>query len=157
MIVRHDSSDKFKSLLTLYNKNYFECIHSETFNWSMSLVLKSKVFKTEISLLLLVYRKIAMEEEHFSNTLRYLIISTKPNIVLGDFSFNYQNDLLISSLMQRFNFEQLVGQPTHIRGRLIDQVYVSKDFSVFSHLKAQLLSVHYSDHDVKEVTTDKLV
>ena len=38
--------------------------------------------------------------------------------------------------MQRFNFEQLVGEPTHIRGRLIDQIYVSKDFSVFSHLQA---------------------
>ena len=65
----------------------------------MSLVLKSKVPTTEISLLL-VYRKIAMEEVHFSNTLRYLI-SPKPNTVLGDFNFNYQNDLPISSLMQR--------------------------------------------------------
>ena len=36
MIVRYDSSDKFKSLLTLYNKNYFERIHSETFNGFMS-------------------------------------------------------------------------------------------------------------------------
>ena len=49
--------------------------------------------------------------------------------------------------MQHFNFEQLVGEQTHIRGGLIDQVYVSNDFSVFSHLKAQLLSVYYSDHD----------
>ena len=81
----------------------------------MSLVLKSKVSTTEISLLL-VYRMIAMEEVHFSNTLRYLIISPKPNTVLGDFNFNYQNDLPVSSLMQRFNFEQLVGEPTHIRG-----------------------------------------
>ena len=67
MIVPRNISDKFKSLLTLYNKNYFECIHNETFNGFMSLVLKSKVSKVEISLLL-VYRKIAMEEEHFSNT-----------------------------------------------------------------------------------------
>ena len=146
VIVHHDSSDKFKSLLTLYNKTYFECIHSETFNGFMSLVLKSKRSKREISLLL-VYRKIAMEEEHFLNTLKYLIISTKPNIVLGDFNFNYQNDFPISSLMQHFNFEQSVGEQTHIRGGLIDQVYVSKDFSVFSHLKAQVLSVYYSDHD----------
>ena len=71
----------------------------------MSLILKSKVSKTKISLLL-VYRKIAMKEEHFSNTLRYLIISIKPNIVLDDFSFSYQNDFPTSSLMQRFNFEQ---------------------------------------------------
>ena len=71
----------------------------------MSLILKSKVSKTKISLLL-VYRKIAMKEEHFSNILRYLIISIKPNIVSGDFNFNYQNDFLTSSLMQRFNFEQ---------------------------------------------------
>ena len=46
-----------------------------------------------------------MEEEHFSDTLIYLIISIKPNIVLGDFNFNYQNDLPISSLMQCFNFK----------------------------------------------------
>ena len=55
--------------------------------------------------------------------------------------------------MQCFKFEQLVGEPTHIRGGLIDQVNVSKGFSVFSHLKA--LSVHYSDHDAIEVTRDK--
>ena len=95
MIVCHGSSDKFKGLLTLYSKNYFECIYSETFNGFMSLVLKSKVSKTEISLLL-AYREIVMEEKHFSNTLRYLIISTKPKTVLGDFNFNYQNDLPIS-------------------------------------------------------------
>ena len=122
----------------------------------MSLVLKRKVSKTEVSLLL-VYRKIAMEKELFSNTLGYLMISAKRNIVLGDFNFSYKNDLPISSLMQKFNFWQLVGEPTHIRGGLIDQIYISKDFSVLSHLKAQVLSVYYSDHDAIEVTTDKLM
>ena len=81
MIAFYDSSDKFKSLLTLCNKNYFKCIHSEKFNGFMSLVLKSKVSKTETNFLLLGYRKTAMEGENFSNTLRYLIISTKPNTV----------------------------------------------------------------------------
>ena len=80
MIVGYDSSDKFKSLLTLCNKNYFVCIHNEPCNGFMPLVLRGEVPKTEISLLL-VYRSIAMEEEHFSNTLRHLIISTKPNII----------------------------------------------------------------------------
>ena len=50
--------------------------------------------------------------------------------------------------MQHFNFAHLVGEPAHIRGGLIDQVYVSKDFSVFSHLKAQVLSVYYSGNHV---------
>ena len=67
MIVRHDSSDKFKTLHILYNENYFECIYSETFNGFMFLVLKSKASKTETSLIL-VYHNTAMEEEHFSNT-----------------------------------------------------------------------------------------
>ena len=89
--------------------------------------------------------------------MRYLIISTKPNIVLGDFNFNYQIDLLISLLIQHFNFELLVEGPAHIRGGLIDQVYVSKDFSVFSNLKPQVLSVYCADHDAIEFTTDKLV
>ena len=118
MIVLHDSSDKFKSLLTLYNKNYFECVYKEVFNGFLSIVLKSKVSQTEVSLLL-VYRKIAMEKEYFSNTLRYLVISIKLNIVLGDFNLNYKNDLPISSLMQRLNFEQLVGELIHIRGALL--------------------------------------
>ena len=89
--------------------------------------------------------------------MRYLIISTEPNIALGDFNFNYQNDLLISLLIQHFNFELLVEEPAHIRGGLIDQVHVSKDFSVFSNLKPQVLSVYCSDHDTIEVATDKLV
>ena len=63
-----------------------------------------------------------MEEEHFSNTLRYLIMSTKPDIVLGDYNFNFQNDFPTSSLMQHFNFEQLAEEPTHITSGLIDQV-----------------------------------
>ena len=59
MIVRHDSSGKLKSLRTLYSKNYYNCINSETVNGFISQVLKSKVPKTEISLPL-AYRKIAM-------------------------------------------------------------------------------------------------
>ena len=59
--------------------------------------------------------------------------------------------------MQRFNFEQLVGEPTDIRGVIIDQVYVSKYFSLIGYLKAQVLSVYYSDHNAIEVATDKLV
>ena len=55
MIVGYDSSDKFKSLLTLCNKNYFVCIHNEPCNGFIPLVLRGEVSKTEISLLL-VYR-----------------------------------------------------------------------------------------------------
>ena len=59
--------------------------------------------------------------------------------------------------MQRFNFGQLVREPNRIRGRSIDQVYVSKGFSIFSHLIARLLSVYYANHDAIEVTAGKLV
>ena len=49
-------------------------------------------------------------------------MSTKPDIVLGDYNFNFQNDFPISSLMQHFNFEQLVEEQTHITSGPIDQV-----------------------------------
>ena len=101
IIVLYEISYKLESLLTLHIKNFFECIQSETFDGSMSLVLKGKVSKIEIKLIL-VYCKIVMEEEHFLNISRYSIISTKPNIVLCDFNFNYQNNSPISSLMQYF-------------------------------------------------------
>ena len=35
-----------------------------------------------------------------------------------------------------------------------DQVYVSKGFSVFSHLKAKVLSVYYLDHGAIEVVNE---
>ena len=62
--------------------------------------------------------------------------------------------------MHRFNFEQLVGEPTDIGDGLIDQVYVSKDFPVFSHQYSvfrQVLSAYCSDHGAIKVTTNKLV
>ena len=49
-------------------------------------------------------------------------MSTKPDIVLGDYNFNFQNDFPISSLMQHFNFKQLVEEQTHITSGPIDQV-----------------------------------
>ena len=57
-------------------------------------------------------------------------------IILGDFNVDFQSDLLVGSFIQSFNFVQPVSEPTHIIGRLIDHVYVNKDFPLFHQLLA---------------------
>ena len=78
MIFRRGSSDKSEMLLTLYNKNYFECIHREIFNGFLSLVLKSKVSKTKVSL-----RLVDPYDSHGRRTLlKYPLISVTKMICL---------------------------------------------------------------------------
>ena len=56
--------------------------------------------------------------------------------------------------MQTFNFVQLVSQPTHIRGGLINHVSVNKDFPLIHQLLATVTPVYYFDHEAVELTTD---
>ena len=134
-VLRNDNQDKFKSLLIMYNKSVFECIQSESFDGFMFLVLKSKVSKMEIKVIL-VYHKTAVQIQAFLDCLTYFVTAKETGIILGDFNVDFQSDLLVGSFMQSFNFVQPVSEPTHIRGGLIDHVYVNKDFPLSHQLLA---------------------
>ena len=83
------------------------------------------------------------------------ILSRHPDtdIITGDFNedgFNMSQG--VSSKL--YNFEQVVLEPTQIDGRMLDQIYVSKNITF---IKACLIKhVHFSDHDATICKFEKL-
>ena len=98
-VLRNDNQDKFKSLLIMYNKSFFECIQSESFDSFMVVVLKSKLSQMEIKLILL-YHITAVQIQVLLHFLRYFVTEKDPDIVLVDFNVDFQRDLLIGSFKQ---------------------------------------------------------
>ena len=51
------------------------------------------------------------------------------------------------SFMENKEYSQVVTEPTHIRGGLIDHIYLSNAFRRSISFHVILQSVYYSDHD----------
>ena len=56
--------------------------------------------------------------------------------------------------LENWNFNQLVREPTHIQGGLIDHCYMSDNISSSSVSLSQK-SVYYTDHDINELIIKK--
>ena len=70
--------------------------------------------------------------------------ATEKCIVTGDFNFTPDKSNLLSQQLKTLNFSQLIQEPTHKEGNIIDHIHVSpilKDCTS-SHLEY----VYFSDH-----------
>ena len=86
--------------------------------------------------------------EEFTNKVKAYINFTKPTIVLGDFNIDLLKlpENIFSQNLKECGFKQLVHQPTHISGGLIDHVYAYLP----NGEQCELFKIHplyYSDHD----------
>ena len=76
----------------------------------------------------------------------------KTTFILGDFNCDlkrYGSSVLSREIID-FGFSQLVKEPTHNQGGIIDHCYISKNVIPSSVLLRQS-SVYYTDHDILEV------
>ena len=72
----------------------------------------------------------------------------KPIAIIGDMNFDtVEDNHPLKSYLDQKNFTQLVKNPTHERGRLIDHVYVNYMLFSKSPICCQT-PVYYSDHDI---------
>ena len=76
----------------------------------------------------------------------------KTTFILGDFNWNLRCDesSVLSREMIDFGFSQLVKEPTHNQGGIIDHCYTSKDV-LPNNVNLSQKAVYYSDHDLLEV------
>ena len=73
---------------------------------------------------------------------------TLPTAVIGDMNFDViEDNHQLKLYLSQKNFHQLVKNPTHERGRLIDHVYINALLNSKTPLCCQK-SVYYSDHDI---------
>ena len=99
-----------------------------------------------------IYRSAGAPTDAFGNDVSSLISSGKQTLIVGDFNMCYNADFshrLFESL--RFQgFKQIVKNPTHIEGRLIDLVFINDlgpDITYQVNQQAQF----FTDHDLIEI------
>jgi exonuclease III len=104
-------------------------------------------FTSELMDLVVIYRSQSGNHKHLTQILEKLIDKEKPLMVLGDFNFCFL-DSSMNCTKQFFNkhsFSQLVHEPTHIEGNLLDQALV-RDTKKINKYTIELHSKYYTDH-----------
>ena len=91
-------------------------------------------------------------QERFFADLKAMVDKNKITFVLGDFNINWINceASIKESEFLKCGFIQLVKEPAHNQGGIIDHCYISKNVIPSSVLLRQS-SVYYTDHDILEV------
>ena len=149
-IVHNISSDKFCSIACCYRSTVSNVEHEQRQGLSLFKMIMNDFCQDTINILL-VYRKNNSDFDSFIYTIQHFLSSSEQNIdiILGDFNINYfidsTNCKKLSDLLTAYT--QIITEPTHISGSLIDHVYVKK--LVFDHFECRSIvkNIYFSDHD----------
>ena len=107
----------------------------------------SKFINREIDVICL-YRSQIASSTTLLKELTKLFNVQKPTLIMGDFNTCYRENLnnkLVQGLLN-LGFQQLIHEPTHIRGRTIDHAYILNPKQRL-RLTVERYSPYYSDHD----------
>ena len=69
--------------------------------------------------------------------------------------FGSEKSCLILQELSNIGFSQLISEPTHIEGGVIDHCHVSGN-SLIQRLELSQKSVYYTDHDIIEVLCNSI-
>ena len=83
--------------------------------------------------------------------MNYLLTNPEKTIILGDFNIDYlkQSSNQVVSWFEARNFVQIIQKPTHIKGGLINPVWVPSPLPDIVHYNIK--SVFFSDHDMVQI------
>ena len=140
----HNDCDSFKSLAVCYRETTnFKFLDS--LPGMIVFSVSKSTFSSEALKFILLYRKNMLSNIDFACMIDHML-SRYPDIdiIAGDFNedgFNMPGNLSSKLL----NYEQIVKEPTQIDGRMIDQIYISKNVPF---VKTCIIKhIHFSDHD----------
>ena len=105
------------------------------------------VFSSDQLSLLVLYRSQNADDKLLAETLKDLMTEDKPLLLIGDFNINFSNDKKNFTLkyLKDNRLEQLINEPTHIEGNIIDQALI-KDDERKNNYKANLHTMYFTDH-----------
>jgi exonuclease III len=106
----------------------------------------SKFTSTEIDLIVL-YRSQNGNLKLLIQYLKNLINREKPLMIIGDFNFCFLEDSsnFVTKYLDENSFSQIVKEPTHIEGNLIDQAHL-RDREGKYKCSVEVHSKYYTDH-----------
>ena len=80
----------------------------------------------------------------------------KPLLVIGDLNFCFlEASNATKSYLKANKFKQLITEPTHIGGHLLDQAYL-KDRNAALKYSVELQSKYYTDHKGLAITLQRV-
>ena len=120
--------------------------------------LQLSMFSGDVIDLVVLYRSQSGSHGVIIETLETMLDESKPVLVIGDFNFCYADNSsnLTGRYLDQSYFKQLVKEPTHIEGNLIDQAHV-RDASGVHQYSVELHSKYYTDHKGIAVLIKRLV
>ena len=88
------------------------------------------------------------------NTALSLVQGSEPSLVVGDFNIDPKKDdkdyNQLQSTMSSMGFKQVINQATHMKGHLLDHMYVRN----IGHFEWQLHHPYWTDHDATCLIAD---
>ena len=117
-----------------------------------------QVLKVQHHGIISIYRSQGLNSAALLNDLEKIEDITKVTIIMGDFNLCYNENRcnrLIQGLLG-LGFNQLVQEPTHVRGRIIDHVYFLDPIKKFK-ISLERYSPYYTDHDAFCITISERV
>ena len=97
--------------------------------------------------IIVLYRSQQGNYEDLNQSIEKIKSKEKPQLVIGDFNFCYldKSSNATRRYLERQNFTQMIKEPTHIEGNLLDQAYL-RDIDGELDCTAEVHSKYYTDH-----------
>ena len=104
-----------------------------------------------------LYRSVQGNSTELLEFIKNMINKDKATIISGDFNicYNTHKSNKITKFLETNGFAQLVKEPTHIQGRLIDHLYFKSGEKICANPSIYRYSPYYSDHDALCVTVSR--
>ena len=97
--------------------------------------------------IIVLYRSQSGNLMNLAKNLDNMVVNEKPTLVIGDFNFCYTDNSYnpTKKYFQENSFHQIISEPTHIEGNIIDQAHARDENQIHSYT-SELHSKYYSDH-----------
>ena len=94
-----------------------------------------------------IYRSQQCDLKTMNILIKDMVEDEKPHLLVGDFNFCYLDASANSTCqyLQKSNFKQLIEEPTHMEGNLLDQAYL-RDIKRKLNYTVMIHSKYYTDH-----------
>ena len=149
---RPNSFGRGKGIAIFYKEDQFEHI-DDIKEENMQL---SKLSSITIDVIA-VYRSQNCPYDQLNDGIKKLLTADKSSLVVGDFNFCYKDKVTSTKrFLEENHFVQLIQEPTHIDGHILDQAYLLYDKRRLD-INTKVDSKYYSDHRGLSVTLRRKV
>ena len=133
---------KGKGIATYYRKDKFRHVA----NIKKTNIQMSK-FSSDVLDVVVLYRSQEGNKQEMNQLIKQLENVHIPLLVIGDFNFPYMEEGANSTkqLFTANKYSQLIREPTHIEGNIIDQAYF-RDETGLMEITTETQTKYYSDH-----------